>query len=39
MEALIKKISMLFSKNETNPDADALLEAKQEVEIAWNKFN
>ncbi len=39
MEALIKKISMLFSKNETNPNADALLEAKQEVEIAWNKFN
>ncbi len=39
MEALIKKISMLFSKNESNPDADALLEAKQEVEIAWSKFN
>lgn len=39
MEALIKKISMLFSKNESNPDADALLEAKQEVAIAWSKFN
>ena len=39
MEALIKKISMLVSKNESNPDADALLEAKQEVAIAWSKFN
>ncbi|MBP3447576.1 MAG: hypothetical protein J6K51_00965 [Clostridia bacterium] len=39
MEHLLKKISALFSRPEADPDMDALLEAKQEVEIAWRNFN
>ena len=39
MEHLLKKLSTLFSRPEADPDMDALLEAKQEVEIAWSKFN
>lgn len=39
MEHLLKKISTLFSRPEIDPNADAILEAKQEVAIAWSKFN
>lgn len=39
MEKLLQKIAMLFSNPKNTPDMDALLEAKQEVEIAWSKFN
>lgn len=39
MEQLLKKIAALFSSPKISPDVDALLQAKQEVEIAWSKFN
>ena len=39
MEKLIKKIAALFQKPEENPSVDAVMEARQEVAIAWNKFN
>ncbi len=39
MEKLLQKIAMLFSNPKNTPDVDALMEAKQEVEIAWSKFN
>lgn len=39
MEQLLKKIAALFSSPKISPEVDALLQAKQEVEIAWSKFN
>ncbi len=39
MENLLKKIAALFQKPEENPSYDAVMEAKQEVAIAWSKFN
>lgn len=39
MENLLKKIASLFQKPEENPSYDAVMEAKQEVAIAWSKFN
>ena len=39
MENFLKKIASLFQKPEQNPSLDAVMEAKQEVAIAWNKFN
>ncbi len=39
MKKLLKKITAFFQKNEENPSYDAVMEAKQEVAIAWSKFN
>lgn len=39
MEKLLKKITALFQKPEENPSLDAVMEARQEVAVAWNKFN
>lgn len=39
MEKLLKKIVALFQKPEENPSIDAVMEARQEVAVAWNKFN
>ena len=39
MEKILKKISALFAAPEVDRTADALMEAKQELEIAWSKFN
>lgn len=39
MERLLQKISALFCAPQLSPDTDSLLEAKQEVEIAWRNFN
>ena len=39
MEKLLKKIAALFQKPEENPSIDAVMEARQEVAVAWNKFN
>lgn len=39
MENLLKKIASLFLKPEENPSIDAVMEAKHEVAVAWNKFN
>ena len=39
MEKLLQKLSQLFSRPQTSPSVDALLEAKREVELAWINFN
>ena len=39
MENLLKKIASLFQKPQENPSYDAVMEAKQEVAVAWSKFN